>query len=167
MNISERFYNFYRGEKNQGYYYVKQTDDSLFSQAKFMLEDSELFTNTFHLKIDQGRVVSYKYRDDDWVDFRSHPADHYPTSAYPLLLSRAVIEPYTYIAIYEGEGSVLGETTLTADGDDIIETRDAQVKRRFMMRDGVPVMINWGGPISHLCQDAKEAVNGSEVAFDS
>lgn len=164
--MSELFYNFYIGGENEGYYYLNQTGESLFSQTKFLLDGGEVFINTFSLKLDQVKVTAYKYRDGDWVDFSVQPANYYPTSAYPLLLTKAKVKPYTYTAIRESDGAILGETTLKANGDDIIEMRDGQINRHFTMKGDLPVTIDWGGPISHLCQDAEEAVKGSEIVFD-
>lgn len=164
--MDELFYNFCFGETNHGYYYLRQQDNLLFSEAKFCREN-ELYTNTFSVKHDGSSVLAYKYGDEAWVDFTSQSAHHFPTSAYPLLLPNAFSKPYVYTAIAEGDGSVLGETILVSEGNEIVETRKGQVVRRFTLEKEVPVAIDWGGPVSHLCTSAAEAVKGSDVTFSS
>ena len=164
--MSKLFYNFCIGDKNKGYHYLEHLKESLLSETRFFLETGELYINTFNLKLEADKVTAYKYRDGDWIDFRSRCDTHYPTSAYPLFLSKVVSKPYHYIAISEHNDSTLGETILTRARGEITETRQGKVVRRFTMKDVIPVRIDWGGPVSHLCSDAEEAVKGSGITFN-
>ena len=164
--MKELFYTFCFGKTNHGYYYLRQQENLLFSEAKFRTGD-ELYTNTFELKYHGDDVLAYKYGDGAWVDFTSQPAHHFPTSAYPLLLPKAFAQPYVYTAIAEEDGAVLGRTTLRFENNDIIETRKGKMVRRFTLEKDLPVTIDWGGPVSFLCASAAEAVRGSGVTFSS
>jgi len=110
-------------------------------------------------------VFSYKYQEGAWIDFRSRSDKHYPSSAYPLILSKALLNPFSYLTVSEHNDSSLGETVLSYSKGEIIEKRAAKVTRRFVMQNEIPVTIDWGGPMSHLCEDAHEAVKGSALAI--
>lgn len=161
--MSEIFYTFCFEGKNQGYYYLKQTKDNLLSETKFYQANGELYINTFQLTLEQAQVTAYKYRDREWVDFRAYPKNYFPTSAYPLLLSKALKKPYTYTAVSEHNDSVAGELVLTKRDNEILETKAGTVLRRFVMKDDLPVIIDWGGPISQLCNNSSEAVKDTDL----
>lgn len=163
--MTHLFYNFCFGNRNKGYYYLRQTKDSLFSKSQFFLEKGELYTNIFELKLNADKVLAYKHQEGAWIDFRSRSENHYPSSAYPLILSKAMLKPFAYQAVSEHNDSSLGETVLSFNKGEMIEKRAAKVTRRFVMQHEIPVTIDWGGPISHLCKDAHEAVEGSGLAI--
>lgn len=163
--MSDYYYNFKMGEENRGYYYLYHDEETMFSYTRFLIAEDEIFINIFRLKLAGEKILACQYRTDDWVDFTNRPANHYPTSGYPLFLSKALKEPFVYTAVYEGDGSIFGETTLTPVDNVIQETRDGKLMRQFTMENGIPVAIDWGGPISYLCADATEAVRDSGLAF--
>lgn len=96
---------------------------------------------------------------------QDYEANHYPTSAYPLLLPR-VEDRLVYISIDEGTGEINGETVLERSGDTITETHRDAVIRRFRMKDGTPIEIDWGGPISTLHETLAEAKAGSPLEWE-
>ncbi|MEM7118572.1 MAG: hypothetical protein AAF614_39505 [Chloroflexota bacterium] len=163
--MGELFYNFQMGEQNRGYYYLRHEATSILSYTRFFIGESEIFINIFRLKVAGDKVVSFQYHSDPWVDFMGYPDDHYPSSAYPLFIEKALSEPYRYTAVYEGDNSILGETLLTPQGNEILETRDGQLMRRFTMQGATPTAIDWGGPVSHLCANAEAAIAGSGLDF--
>ena len=163
--MHELFYDFCFGGENRGYYHLQQTDTVLYSETKFHQPNGELYVNTFTLQLEGDKVLAYQYRDEAWVDFRAQPKHIYPTSAYPLLLPKALNDPYVYTAFSEHDGSVLGETVLTKKGQDITEVRQGNTVRRFTMRGGTPIYIDWGGPISYLCKTKEEAVKGTKLGL--
>jgi hypothetical protein len=163
--MSEYFYNFTLDGDNRGYSYLRFDHKTLYSLTRFLIEKDETYTNVFSLRLDSGRVLACKHEDADWVDLREQPPDHYPACAYPLLLPRVTSTSTTYIQISCDDGSVIGETLLSWEGEEIVESRDGKEYRRFTMREGVPVTIDWGGAVSHLCADADEAVAGSGLDF--
>jgi hypothetical protein len=93
---------------------------------------------------------------------QNYEANHYPTSAYPLLLPR-VEEKFVYISVDEGTGEIAGETMLERTGDVITETRQGQLLRQFRMKGDIPIEIDWGGPISTLRDSLVEAKAGSPL----
>lgn len=160
----ELYYDFRLAGRNAGYYYLNLGTSLLRSHTRFRNGDG-LQVSLFEVRHDGERALAYRSGDAGWVDLTQYPADHIPTSAYPLLLPRVIDRPLVYTAISEGDGKLLGDTVLTPASDRIIERRDGRVVRRFTMRDGIPVRIDWGGPVSHLCDGAEEAVRGSELPF--
>ena len=80
-----------------------------------------------------------------------------------LLLLPKVESSFKYMAVNEGENSILGETTLTREGNKITESRDGKTVREFWVEDGNLVKINWGGPVSTLKSGLNEALEGSEL----
>ena len=71
-----------------------------------------------------------------------------------------------YFAVEEGTGNVLGKTVLKRVGEEIHEIRAGKTGRRFRMKNGVAVEINWNGPVSHLKDSLKEAVSGSPISVE-
>lgn len=163
--MNEYFYNFKFDGKNQGYSYLRFDQNSLLSFTRFLAENDEVYSNVFLLKLSGEKVLACKHGDAGWVDFSNHPPHHYPSCAYPLFLSKVASDRYTYVQISEDDGSIFGETVLSWNGDDIVESRDAVEYRRFTMRNGIPIKINWGGAISHLCKTADEAIEDSGLEF--
>ena len=78
--------------REPGYSYLRRDPHSLYSFTRFRLVDGSVFTNVFRLKLHGDRVVDCRHGERPWVDLRMHPVDHYPASAYPLLLPKAVDE---------------------------------------------------------------------------
>jgi hypothetical protein len=159
--MNEFFYDFTLNDQNRGYSYLRFDEKHLYSFTRFLVEDDEIYTNIFSLRLDGERVLACRHGDAEWADLNGQPDDHYPTCAYPLLLSRVTSTGYTYVQVSCDDGEVIGEALLSRAGDDIVETVDGKVHRRFTMRDGVPIRIDWGGAVSHLCATADEAAAGS------
>ena len=154
--MSEFFYNFTVNGKNRGYSYLFINSTTLYSHTEFWIEGGELYRNVFHLRIENGRISASKHDDSDWVDLSNHPPNHFPGSAYPLLLPKAVSQPTKYVQIREDDGAVLGEFELRLENQQIIESHNGKITRRFFMNSDIPVRIDWGGAISELCQSADE-----------
>ena len=165
--MTEYFYNFKVNEENQGYSYLRLDHTSLFSLTRFRIGEDETYSNVFSLKLSGEKVLACKHGDADWVDFSRLPPNHYPGCAYPLLLSKVTSDPYTYIQVSEDDGSILGETVFSREGRDIVESQKGTETRRFTMRNGVPIKIDWGGAISILCETADEAIEGSGIEFEN
>ena len=142
MDIYVRHYDFKIGGKNAGYYMITSKPGYIVMVAMFTL-DGKFYENLFELKHDGHNVTAYKTATVDWQSMELYGANHYPTSAYPLLLAQ-VKEKYVYIAIDEGTGEIQGETTLERNGEIITETRDGKTLRLFRMKDDIPVEIDWG-----------------------
>lgn len=160
----ELYYDFRIDGRNAGYYYLKIDASHLRSHTRFRVDDT-IQVSLFEVRHDGERALAYRCADAPWIDLADYPADHVPTSAYPILLPRAIDRPLVYTAILEGDGLFLPETVLAPSGDEIVESRGGRVVRRFTMRDGVPVQIDWGGPVSHLRDNVDEAVRKSGVKF--
>ena len=163
--MSEYFYDFTIDGDNHGYSYLSFDHETLYSFTRFLIEKEEVYTNVFSLKLDGGRVLACKHEDADWVDLGDQPPDHFPACAYPLLLPRVASPPYAYIQVSCDDGSIIGKTLLSREGADIVESRDGKEYRRFTMQGDVPVRIDWGGAVSHLCANGDEAVAGSGLDF--
>ena len=162
MTNYHRFYDFKIEDTNAGYFEIKDDGSEIYMMAKFKMGD-EIYENPFWLKYTGDRVTAYKTGQGDWVDFTTFDEDHYPSSAYPLFLSR-VKDELEYIGVNEGKEEVSGRRTLKRDGDEILELQDGKVGRKFRMKDGIPIEINWNGPVSHLKSSLIEAKAGSPLA---
>ncbi len=162
---SELFYNFMIAGKNRGFSYLNVTDTTLLSYTEFEIEANNIYRNVFHLKLDMGRVVASKQGEADWVNLSDQPPNHFPGCAYPLLLPRASDKEYRYTQISEVSGAVVGEFVLSRIKDEIVESKDDKVYRRFKMSNDVPTTIDWGGAVSHLCGSAEQSVAGSPITF--
>ncbi len=160
----EYFYDFRLHDTPCGYSYLRVSADQLLSVTRFRISDDEIYTNRFALKLDDDRVIALKYGDQDWVDF-VFPKGHYPSCAYPLLLPKVTTEPFDYIQVAESELSIVGPTSLLREGDDIVEMQSGKVMRRFTMKAGIPVRIDWGGAISVLHESAAASAQASGLTF--
>jgi len=155
------YYDFSFGDKNAGYFEVRQSSGKIYMNAKFEM-GGELLVNPFEITYEGEKVLAVRAGDGEWLDFSKFPANHYPTSAYPLLLPR-VKDELGYISVEEGSGRIIGEILLKRVGDTIHESKDGKTIRKFRMKDGVAVEIDWGGPVSHLKSSLEEAVKGSPL----
>ena len=163
--MSEFFYNFTLGDENRGYSYLRIDEGHLHSFTRFLLDSGETFTNVFRLRLDGQRVKACKHGDLDWIDLSESPEDHYPGSAYPLLLPKAMTGRYAYTQVSDDDGSVICETVLEREGVDIVERQNGIVCRRFTMDGETPIRIDWGGAVSRLCASAEASIDGSAVDF--
>jgi len=181
--MAKFFYNFCfpdgdDGYTNHGFYYLSQKEDFLYSHTEFSTPDGP-YQNIFQIKFEQDRVLAYKHNESAWVDVA---VGQYPTSAYPLVLAKATTDGFSYVAISEDTGEVLGDAVLKQSGDDIIETVNDNVIRRFSFTiidtdidtgnrqgsselDYVATKIDWGGAVSFLCNDEIEAVKGTSLTI--
>ena len=163
--MNEFFYDFTLDGANRGYSYLFLDESSLRSVTRFRLEDDEVVTNVFELKLDDGQVLACRHGANDWVDLSKHPHDQFPGCAYPLLLPRALSRSYSYVQISDDDGSVIGPTRLQCEGRDIVESREGITRRRFTMDGETPIRIDWGGAISNLRGNQDECVRGSRLEF--
>ena len=162
---TESFYDFRIHGENRGYSYLLLGGERLFSLTRFRLEDGTVFTNVFRLTLDGDHVLACCHGERPCVDLRAHPPDHYPGCAYPLLLPKALTEPFAYVQVSEDDGTVGERAILEADGPVIEETVGGKVVRRFELSGATCVRINWGGAISTLRGSGEEAAAGSGIAF--
>ena len=157
---SQEFYDFRFGDQNAGYFEISDDGSTICMKAVFQME-GERYENPFRVRYERERVLAFKTGDGDWVEMGRYPADHFPTSAFPLLLRR-LQDKLEYQAIEEGTGNVLGKTVLERVEDTVTETRDGKVVRRFVLRDEKPIEIEWGGgAVSHIAESYKDAVKDS------
>ncbi len=157
---SHDFHDFRFGDRNAGYFEIRDDGSEIFMNAVFEMK-GERYENPFGVRYEHDRVLAFRMGDGDWVDFATYPANHYPTSAYPLLLRR-LQDRLEYQAVEEGTGDVLGKTLLERVGDTVTETRNGKVVRKYVLRDGKPVEIEWGGgAVSHIAESYEDAVKGS------
>lgn len=161
MSDYTRHYNFVMNDENAGYFTIVRTDDIIEMNAIFQM-DGQMYENPFSLQLTDNDVVAYRVGDGAWIPVQNPASTGYPTSAYPILIDRANPQ-YTYSAIHEGSGEVLGETDLKRDGDVITETRAGKIIRTFVMDGSIPVTIHWGGAVSHLKDSEEEAKRGSPL----
>ena len=127
--------------------------------------EGDIYENPFAVKHTDGKVTSYKFGYEDWKPFTGYGADHYPTTAWPLLLEKAQPK-FSYFPVVEGTGEAQEETTLKRKGDMIYETREGKTVRSFKMKDGIPIEIYWGGPRSVLKANLAEAKAGSPIEHE-
>lgn len=163
--MQKYFYNFIFDGNNQGYSYLYLSSEKLVSYTRFLTEENTIYSNSFVLKLEGENILACKHGDADWVDFSNQPAHHYPSCAYPLFLTKVTTEPYNYRQVSEDDGSFCADMRLLWQGDDIVEYHRDRETRRFTMLDGVPIRINWGGAMSHLCRTSEEAIQGSGIEF--
>ena len=149
-DCTESFYDFRIHGENRGYSYLRLEPERLYSLTRFRLDDGAVFTNVFRLTLKGDRVLACRHGESPWVDLRTHPPDHYPGCAYPLLLSKARTEPFAYVQVSEDDGTVAERPVLETVGPAIVETVRGQVVRRFELCGSACVRINWGGAISTL-----------------
>jgi hypothetical protein len=162
MHRYQRYYDFKLGQINLGYFTIVRKPGHIMMMAKFET-DGEVTENLFELKLDDHHVTAFKIGGGEWQNMDQYGKNHYPTSAYPLLLPR-VKELFVYHSIDESTGEVEGERMLERVGDVITESLAGKITRVFQMKDGIPVEINWGGPISTLRDSLKDAKAGSPFA---
>jgi len=181
QEMGQFFYNFcfpddQEGFKNYGFYYLNHQADHIYSHTEFNTPEG-IYRNIFNLKIKGKTVTAYKHNDGAWIDVQEN---HFPTSAYPMLLPLVAIdEPLHYLGLAEDTGELIGEATLTRQGNDIVETVRDKVMRRFTMGQVdslyveqyskvsadfpiyIPKSIDWGGAKSFLCSNVLDAVEGT------
>lgn len=174
--MPQLFYNFCfpdgeDGFLNHGYYYLSyslsHSENLLYSHTEFNTPEGR-YQNIFQVKFEpdlQNQVVAYKHNNGGWVNVG---AGQYPTSAYPLLLPK-VVSSFSYLAVSEDTGEILGEAVLEHVGDEITETIEGNIMRRFTLNpqksDAIPISIDWGGAVSFLCKDELEAVKGTNITI--
>ncbi len=141
--MNEFFYDFRFDETNHGYYYLKINNDSLYSLTRFIQPDGELYTNTFRLKLEDGRVMAYRYRNRPWVDFSQFPENSYPSSAYPLWLHQTRPFPFSYPQVDESKDQVVGVVVVEKTGSEIVEILDGASQRKFVLVNNQVHQIDW------------------------
>lgn len=152
-----QYYDFVMEGTNAGHFEISDDGAEIHMNAVFM-NGGRRYENAFGLRYAGKRVLAYRSGADEWSDCSSLPEDHYPTSAYPILLRHKI---KSYVPIVESSGQLLARTTLKDTGGAVVETRDGAVVRSFAVKDGVVVRINWGGPISTLKDSLTAALAGS------
>lgn len=157
--MTTQYYTFEMSGQNLGYHMITQEADRIEQNTRFRMGDDEIH-NIFVLKLDEGQISAFKYKDDDWVQMNEFGENCYPSSAYELLLE--LVDPvFEYESIEEGSASVVGTRKLVRDGHVVTEFDGGDVTRRFWLKDGQVVQVDWGGAISKICGSFEEAVAGS------
>ena len=154
-----KHYDFRFGNDNAGWFEILEEPERIWMKAVFDL-DGEDYENEFELRIVDGAVTAYRYGAGEWRDM-PEGEDIYPGSAYPLLISR-LTDTLTFRSLREEDGEIIGVTTLTREGDEVIERLGDTETRRFTLRDGEIIRIDWGGPVSHLHDSLESAQAGSK-----
>ena len=146
-----------------GYYEESESDGEVVSNARMVIE-GEAYENPFGIRHRDGRVTAYRFGDSDWIDF-DEAEDVFPTSALPLLVSRALATgELRYVQFLEGEGRVGEEARLEAGEDGVIQESVAgRLGRRVVVGDdGIVIEYGWGGTaISRRCASREDAVKGT------
>ena len=145
-------YDFRIGDRDAGTFVVLDDGAQLQQMVSFQADDGGQYENRYAVRYLEGRVTAYQVGEGDWIDCASLPPDHFPTSAYPLLVRSGVNR---YVAIDEETG-MLSPRELEHLSDRVIERQQGTPIRTFHLRDGVIVRIDWGGAVSSL-RTASEA----------
>ncbi|MEM7362832.1 MAG: hypothetical protein AAF525_02305 [Pseudomonadota bacterium] len=162
----ELFYSFEAGGEHIGVSYLRITSRRLLSVTRFLESEGSIYTNRFDLELDDGRVRAIQQGDGPWTNLMDLPDDHYPSSAYPLLLPR-VRDTFVYTQVSDSDGSPVAVTRLVKETDDIVEYQNGQVRRRFTMNGDTPTRIDWGGAYSTLRADAGSAQGDSGITLSA
>lgn len=163
--MNEYFYDFAVDGHNRGFSYLYLDSEKLQSVTRFLLEDGSMFTNVFLLRLKDKNVLACRHGDFDWVDLSELPSGHYPSCAYPLLLSKARSKPFNYVQVSERDGSPISETVLDCHQQVITEYQGGKVCRSFTMDGDIPVSIDWGAAKSKLHPSAEASTEGSGIIF--
>ncbi len=157
------YFDFRQDGINTGYFELRISAREIYQNAVFYYE-GELSRNPFVLYLDGDKVLSCKVGDTE-KDLSTLPANHFPGSAWPLLLRlMGGKNTLSYMAIREGDMALLGETLLQREGDVVKEMRNGSFVREFEVTEGEISRINWGGPESHRRASYEEAIAGSPLA---
>ena len=162
--MSEYFYNFTFNGLNQGYSYLHVDRERLYSVTRFKAND-KVVSNVFKLQLCDDNVVACKHGAANWVELGANNLDHFPDCAYPLLLPKARSHSYNYQQISAKNGLWIGAAKLTPIKNTILESVNNFSTRRFTMDGNTPVIIDWGGAVSHLCASAEESIQGAQIDF--
>lgn len=165
MQEAHYFYDFKLDDDNAGFFEIKIESNEIYQNVKFK-NGNEIYENPFFLKLEKDQVIAFKKGDGTWVNIKDYKENHYPSSAYPLLLPK-VKDRLEYFQINEATGNVEGLTILERAGDTINEYRDQKLLRSFKMTDSTPVEINWGGACSKMRSSFEEALAGSPLVRQS
>ncbi len=157
----ERFYDFRLEDQPVGYFTVRDDGREISMNVVFEVE-GRVIENPFALRYEGERTIQYRIGDGEWTDEGLISPEHYPTSAYPILLEM-MRGPMTYVAVSEADGAEIGVTSLVRDGETVREIREERMVREFRMRDGIPYRIDWGGAVSTLCDSLEDAVRGTRL----
>lgn len=139
-------YDFRIGDRDAGTFVLVDDGAELRQLVSFQADDGSRYENRYAVRYHEGRATAYRVGDGEWVDCASFPPDHFPTSAYPLLVRGGTAR---YVAIDEDTGA-LRPRELERLADRVIERQDGTPIRTFHLRDGVIVRIDWGGAVSNL-----------------
>jgi hypothetical protein len=161
MENGTYFYDFRINEKNLGFFEIKFEKDQIYQNVKFQ-DGNDVYENPFYLKLDSGKLVAFKKAAGDWVLIQRYGENHFPSSAYPILLGQ-IVDRLQYYQINEGNEEVEGITILEKSGSIINEYRQKKLMRSFKMENGLPVEINWGEAISRIKKTFAEAIEGSPL----
>ena len=159
MKNGTYYYDFRINEKNLGYFEIKIENDQIYQNVKFQ-DGNDIYENPFFLKLKFGEIVAFKKANRDWVSIREYGDNHFPSSAYPILLTQ-IIDRLEYFQVNESNGEVEGKVVLEKAGPIISEYRQGKLIRSFRMENELPVEINWGGAISRIKKTFAEAAEDS------
>lgn len=170
MNRTVFYYNFLIGGKPAGYYELEDTGSEIFANATFEM-GGQVLENKFDVRYEGVTVTGYRIGAGAWRTEGLDSPDHFPSSAYELVL-RDWAGDRSYQCVREEDGAVLGETKLTGKslaigGFEVAEERDGITLRRFVIDGGRVLSIDWGGAISELCSNYEEATRDTRFQSES
>ena len=153
-----RYYDFTIDGERVGYYEIDERPGLLYANAR-MLIDGAAQQRAFWVRHADGRPTEVRVGGSGW---QRVPSGAFPTSAYPLVLRRALDR---YRAFVEGTGA-LDEREIRNEDGVVVERSSDRVTRTFIVRAGVVVAISWGGGAeSRLVSSWEEATRGT--AFEA
>ena len=124
------FYDFRINEKNLGYFEIRFEKNQIYQNVKFQ-DGDEVYENPFYLKLDSGKLVAFKKADRDWVPTQRYGENHFPSSAYPILLAQ-VTQRLEYFQINEASEEVEGIVILERTGTVINEYHNQELRRGLL-----------------------------------
>lgn len=158
------YYNFLIAGRNVGYYEFEDTGNELYGNATFEI-GGQVVSNKFAVRYSGREATGYKVGDGKWQTQGLETPDHFPSSAYDLLI-REWEGDRSYQCVKEESGEVMGATQLVGrelaiGGLEISESREGRFLRAFVVDSGKVVSIDWGGAISELCTSFEQATTGT------
>lgn len=133
-----------------GHMHVHYSDRHFRTVTEFHTIETGRILAEFEVDFDQLDVVRARKRPFGPVDFTKLPAVSYPDCAYPLLIERSFESGFDYACVDLEQRKLPQPRHIARNDNEVVETRDGQVLRRFILDDGVPSMIDWGGASSNL-----------------
>lgn len=146
--LVRRRYDFRVGDRLVGTFVLEDDGTQIRQRTSFVTDDGDTYEVRHAVQYRGRRVVAYRLDDGGWIDMSPLPADHLPTSAFPLVLRHGM---EAYVAIDEETGST-APRTLTREGARIVERDGERIVRQFEERFGRITWIDWGEATSTLLE---------------